>query len=279
MRVTDTFSITEPESLNVIAWKRGKDSSCVQGMGAHMDVAIPGGPPGGGTYEGAYDNTAGTVAIMLYAKAFIDIEVQCDTFLALWSSEEEGLRGSNAFANNDCDYCLPQDKELRFYINMDMMGISYPAKKANGDPFPYHAWSGPDIDPEVQDVAITTILDYVHRDVLNAPMDMRIEGEYGAGCDQHWDDHYNLVMDVHEDTFGRSDHVTFRDLGAQTIFHLGAYDEDYSAYHSPLDTFDNMIAEVGGQEELEKSIQFVMWAALIEFMIADQTPEVRNVNV
>jgi len=279
MRVTDNLSITEPESLNVIAWKRGKDSSCVQGMGAHMDVALPGGPPGGGTYEGAYDNTAGTVAIMLYAKAFVDIEVQCDTFLALWSSEEEGLRGSNAFANNDCDYCLPQDKELRFYINMDMMGISYPAKKANGDPFPYHAWSGPDIDPNVQDVAITTILDYVHRDVLNAPMDMRIEGEYGAGCDQHWDDHYNLVMDVHEDTFGRSDHVTFRDLGAQTIFHLGAYDEDYSAYHSPLDTFDNMIAEVGGQEELEKSIQFVMWAALIEFMIADQTSEVRNVNV
>ena len=263
MRVSDTLSITEPESLNVIAWKRGKDNSCVQGMGAHMDVAIPGGPPGGGTYEGAYDNTAGTVAIMLYAKAFVDIEVQCDTFLALWSSEEEGLRGSNAFANNDCDYCLPQDKELRFYINMDMMGISYPAKKANGDPFPYHAWSGPDIDPEVQDVAITTILDYVHRDVLNAPMDMRIDGEYGAGCDQHWDDHYNLVMDVHEDTFGRSDHVTFRNLGAQTIFHLGAYDEDYSAYHSPLDTFDNMIAEVGGQEELEKSMEFVMWAALI----------------
>ena len=58
-------------------------------------------------------------------------------------------------------------------------------------------------------------------------------------------------MDVHEDTFGRSDHVTFRNLGAQTIFHLGAYDEDYSAYHSPSDTFDNMIAEVGGPEELK----------------------------
>ena len=37
---------------------------------------------------------------------------------------------------------------------MDMMGISYPA--INGDYFPYHAWSGPDFDPEVQDVAITT---------------------------------------------------------------------------------------------------------------------------
>ena len=39
-----------------------------------------------------------------------------------------------------------------------------------------------------------------------------------------------------------------------------------------------MISEVGGQEELEKSIEFVMWAAMLEFMIADQTPEVRNVN-
>ena len=278
LRVTDHGNLAQPESLNVIAWKQGRNDNCVQGMGGHMDIAPPGGPPGGGTYEGAYDNTAGTVAMMLYARAFADLTFECDTFLALWSSEEEGLRGSNAFANNNCDYCLPQDKELEFYINMDMMGMSWPAVKSNGDPFPYHAWSGPDADPEVQDVAITTVLDDVHFNILKAPRDLRIEGSYGAGCDQHWDDHYNLVMDVHEDTFGRSDHVTFRDLGAQTIFHLGAYDEDYDAYHSPSDTLDNMVAEVGGQEELEKSMEFVMWAAMLEFIIADQTPEIRNLN-
>ena len=276
MRVIDHGNPTQPESLNVIAWKEGRSDTCVQGMGAHMDVAPPGSLAG--TYEGAYDNTAGTVSMLLFAKAFVDLNFECDTFLALWSSEEEGLRGSNAFANNDCDYCLPQDKELEFYINMDMMGISWPAHKSNGDPFPYHAWSGPDTDSEVQDVEITTILDDVHFDILKAPRDLRIEGSYGAGCDQHWDDHYNLVMDVHEDTFGRSDHVTFRELGAQTIFHLGAYDADYSAYHSPSDTLDNMVSEVGGQEELEKSIEFVMWAAMLEFIIADQTPEIRNLN-
>jgi len=278
LRVTDHGNPTEPESLNVIAWKQGRNDNCVQGMGGHMDIAPPGGPPGGGTYEGAYDNTAGTVSMMLFARAFADLTFECDTFLALWSSEEEGLRGSSAFANNECDYCLPQDKELEFYINMDMMGMSWPAKKSNGDPFPYHAWSGPDADPEVQDVAITTVLDDVHFNILKAPRDLRIEGSYGAGCDQHWDDHYNLVMDVHEDTFGRSDHVTFRELGAQTIFHLGAYDSDYGAYHSPSDTLDNMVAEVGGQEELEKSMEFVMWAAMLEFIIADQTPEIRNLN-
>ena len=278
LRVTDHGNPTEPESLNVIAWKQGRNDNCVQGMGAHMDIAPPGGPPGGGTYEGAYDNTAGTVSVMLFARAFVDLTFECDTFLALWSSEEEGLRGSSAFANNDCDYCLPKDKELEFYINMDMMGMSWPAHKSNGDPFPYHAWSGPDSDPETQDVAITTILDIVHRDILKAPMNLTIDGTYGAGCDQHWDEHENLVMDVHEDTFGRSDHVTFRELGAQTIFHLGAYDADYSAYHSPSDTLDNMVSEVGGQEELEKSIEFVMWAAMLEFIIADQTPEIRNLN-
>ena len=278
MRVVDTLNPTQPESLNVIAWKEGRSDDCVQGMGAHMDIAPPAGPPGGGPWEGAYDNTAGTVAIMMYAQVLVDLEVECDTFLALWSSEEEGLRGSNAFANNDCEACLPQDKELRFYINMDMMGISWPAVKENGDPFPYHAWSGPDVDPEVQDVAITSVLDHVHRNILKAPMDLRIDGSYGAGCDQHWDDHYNLVMDVHEDTFGRSDHVTFRNLGAQTIFHLGAYDEDYSAYHSPQDTLENMVAVVGGQENLEESIEFVLWAAFLEFVLADQDPEIRNVN-
>jgi len=278
LRVNDHLNPSQPESLNVIAWKEGRSDACVQGMGAHFDIAPPGGPPGGGTYEGAYDNTAGTVSMMLFARAFVDMTFECDTFLALWSSEEEGLRGSNAFANNDCDACLPQDKELRFYINMDMMGISWPAYKPTGEPYPYHAWSGPDDDPNEQDVEITSILDHVHRNILKAPMNMTIEGTYGAGCDQHWDEHENLVMDVHEDTFGRSDHVTFRNLGAQTIFHLGAYDADYDAYHSPSDTLDNMIQMVGGVDEIQKSIEFVMWAAMLEFLIADQTPEVRNVN-
>lgn len=278
LRVIDHQNPTQPESLNVIAWKRGYRDDCVQGMGAHMDISPPAGPPGGGTYEGAYDNTAGTVSMLLYASAFKDLQFECDTFLALWSSEEEGLRGSNAFANNNCDYCLPQDKELEFYINMDMMGISWPAHKPTGEPYPYHAWSGPDNNPEVQDVNITDVLLHVHRDILKAPMNMTINGTYGAGCDQHWDEHENLVMDVHEDTFGRSDHVTFRDRGAQTIFHLGAYDADYSAYHSPQDTLDNMAQVVGGVDELQKSIEFVMWAALLEFIIADQTPEIRNLG-
>ena len=279
LRVTDHGNLAQPESLNVIAWKEGRRDDCVQGMGGHMDIAPPGGPPGGGTYEGAYDNTAGTVSMMLYARAFVDLTFECDTFLALWSSEEEGLRGSNAFANNQCDYCLPHDKELEFYINMDMMGMSWPAKKqGTGDFFPYHAWSGPDADPDIQDVAITDVLDHVHFGILKAERNLTIDGTYGAGCDQHWDEHQSLVFDVHEDTFGRSDHVTFRELGAQTIFHLGAYDEDYSAYHSPSDTLDNMVAEVGGQEELERSMEFVMWAAMLEFIVADQDPDIRNLN-
>ena len=40
-----------------------------------------------------------------------------------------------------------------------------------------------------------------------------------------------------------------------------------------------MIAEVGGPDELKKSIQYVLWAAFLEFILADQTPEVRNVDV
>jgi hypothetical protein len=128
----------------------------------------------------------------------------------------------------------------------------------------------------MQDVEITTVLEKVHFDILKAPRNLTIEGSFGAGCDQHWDEHDNLVLDVHEDTFGRSDHVTFRNLGAQTIFHLGAYDADYSAYHSPSDTLENMVTEAGGQEELERSMEFVMWAAMLEFILADQNENVRN---
>ena len=44
LRVFDHGNPAEPESLNVIAWKRGRDASCVQGMGGHMDIMFPGGP-------------------------------------------------------------------------------------------------------------------------------------------------------------------------------------------------------------------------------------------
>jgi hypothetical protein len=39
-----------------------------------------------------------------------------------------------------------------------------------------------------------------------------------------------------------------------------------------------MVAVVGGQENLEESIEFVLWAAFLEFVLADQDPEIRNVN-
>lgn len=278
LRVTDHQNPTQPESLNVIAWKPGRDETCVNGMGAHMDIAPPASPPAGGTYEGAYDNTAGTTVMLMLAAVLADVELECDTFLALWSSEEEGLRGSNAFATNQCAKCLPDDKELRFYINMDMMGVSWPARKPSGDPYPYHAWSGPDDDPSVDEVAITEVMEKVHFDILNAPQNLTGSEPYGSGCDQHWGEHEHLVLDVHEDTFGRSDHVTFRNQGAQTIFHLGAYDSDYSAYHSPNDTLQNMVDSVGGVEELEKSIDFVLWAALLEFLLSQAHEGVRNVG-
>jgi hypothetical protein len=40
-----------------------------------------------------------------------------------------------------------------------------------------------------------------------------------------------------------------------------------------------MVEMTGGQTELEGAIEFVMWAALLEFLLADQTPEVRNVDI
>ena len=92
-----------------------------------------------------------------------------------------------------------------------------------------------------------------------------------------WDEHSDLVFDVHEDTFGRSDHVTFRGWVRKQFSTLVRTTKiTPHTIHQP--TSDNMIEEVGGQEELEKSMEFVMWAAMLEFIIADQTPEIRNMN-
>ena len=40
-----------------------------------------------------------------------------------------------------------------------------------------------------------------------------------------------------------------------------------------------MIAEVGGPEELKKFHSIRIVGGIFEFVLADQTPEVRNVNV
>ena len=93
LRVFDHGNPAEPESLNVIAWKRGRDTSCVQGMGGHMDIMFPGGPPGGGTYEGAYDNTGGTVSMMLFAKHSLTSKLSAIPSLPYGHLKKKGFVG------------------------------------------------------------------------------------------------------------------------------------------------------------------------------------------
>ena len=68
----------------------------------------------------------------------------------------------------------------------------------------------------------------------------------------------------------RSDYLSFNGSSAR-----GA---PFPAFHLCRAYSENMVAVVGGQENLEESIEFVLWAAFLEFVLADQDPEVRNVN-
>ena len=268
MRVVDHLNPSQPESLNVIAWKRGTSDDCVQGMGSHMDIAPPGGPPGGGTAEGAYDNTAGTVVMMLYAQALVDIEVECDTFLGLWSSEEEGLWGSRSFAND-----LPDGVTVSNYLNLDMAGVNYP-----GD-YALSVYLGPDGTEEAIDQAgMFHLAEWIGADALDLGYEMERgrEAWLAGGESPLWGDIYEDTVAIYESPTARSDHDSFQNIGVATLGWNGLVD-GYPCYHRECDTMETMIEYMDtdnstGINNLVHSWDIVTWWAVYAFLHMDQTP-------
>ena len=94
--------------------------------GAHYDHLGHGGKgnslaskeEAGGIHHGADDNASGTAAVLAIATALSSQPRRRNVILALWSAEEIGLVGSNAFINAPP---VPIDR-LAAYFNFDMVG-------------------------------------------------------------------------------------------------------------------------------------------------------------
>ena len=101
---------------NVIGERAGNTNpTCIYVIGAHMDDM-----PSSGSAPGADDNGSGTVATLMAADILTKYDWGCTLRFALWTGEEQGMRGSAAYAKR----AKGRGENIRGYLNMDMLGYN-----------------------------------------------------------------------------------------------------------------------------------------------------------
>ncbi len=226
---------------NVVAYHWGENTKEWIVLGGHYDVAP-------GTLEGAYDNTGGSNLVVEVARGISQIKTNKTIVFGLWSGEEEGLWGATEFVDS-----IPDDVTVKAYLNFDMAGLNYPA------PFELQALIGPDEDPEIiEQGALINLTNKTAYEILDYP---EVTG----------------VL-VTEDPFGRSDHVRFQQIGVPTVFFFGADDDEYSAYHSPDDTLEEMERVAGSKENLIGGFETVAWMGFYLTVLLDNDDTVHQTD-
>jgi len=246
-------------------------------FGAHFDIApyatptslLPGlEQTGYGTRTGAYDNTAGTSMVLTTAGVLSQFDARRTMVFCLWSSEEEGLWGSSAFAGD-----IPSGVTVSNYLNLDMAGINYP-----GD-YALSVYLGPDDTSEAIDQpGMYHLAEWIGSDALNLSYQIergRVEWEAG-GESPLWQNQYEDVVAIYESPTARSDHDSFQDIGVATLGWNGVVD-GYPCYHKTCDKLETMegymdTANATGEANLVHSWDIVTWWAVFAFLHMDQTP-------
>jgi hypothetical protein len=111
--------------LPAVAGAEGLDKPWIV-VGAHYDHlgrgehgnSLATAAEAGGIHHGADDNASGTAAVLALAADLARQPVRRHVLIALWSAEEIGLVGSNAFV---ADPPVPLD-QIAAYVNFDMVG-------------------------------------------------------------------------------------------------------------------------------------------------------------
>jgi len=218
--------------VNVVAYHWGENRDDWIVYGAHYDVAPL------ATWEGAYDNTAGTCAVVSVAKGFSQFETNKTMVFGLWSSEEQGLHGSDEFVKN-----LPPDVTVNANINLDMIGLAYPSpgKRLSGMVFPDENASA------VDHPHFVWYMNHTIYDVLGLTRDTDI-------------------FSVREGGGGGSDHTPFRREGIPAVFY---HSGPVSNYHTMGDTLDNMIVDAGSVELLIGGFDTALWICFLTAFFLD----------
>jgi hypothetical protein len=225
------------EVLNVIGYHWGKnrpDEWIV--LGGHYDIKEK-------TLEGAYDNTAGTVAVMEIAKAVSKMQTDRTVVFCLWSGEEQGLWGSENFADN-----IPENVTVKTYLNYDMVGLNWPQV------YQLNVLAGPDeIDGIVENPELINISNIVISNILQYPSN---------------------GFDVKETSEGSSDQASFWPYGVPTIYYAGVI--VYPGYHNKADDLATMEVMAGGRQQLMEGFETVVWVSYYTVLLLDNDEIVKQ---
>ncbi|KAG7663177.1 APE3 [[Candida] subhashii] len=115
-------------TLNVIAETVFGDHDNVVALGAHSDSVAEG--------PGINDDGSGTISLLEVAKHLTNFKVNNAVRFAWWAAEEEGLLGSNYYADN---LSPKQNSKVRLFMDYDMMAspnFEYEVYDANNEDHP-----------------------------------------------------------------------------------------------------------------------------------------------
>ncbi|KAK6463552.1 aminopeptidase yscIII transferrin receptor [Scheffersomyces coipomensis] len=120
--------ITNITTLNVIAETRFGDHDNVVSLGAHSDSVTEG--------PGINDDGSGTISLLEVAKELTKFKVKNAVRFAWWAAEEEGLLGSDYYANSLNE---EENSKVRLFMDYDMMAspnYEYEVYDANNEDHP-----------------------------------------------------------------------------------------------------------------------------------------------
>tara|TARA_B110000014_G_scaffold256009_1_gene238566 strand:+ start:123 stop:1472 length:1350 start_codon:yes stop_codon:yes gene_type:complete len=253
----------DPDQLNVVGYNWGRvnpDEYIV--IGGHFDIAYLFTPPGGGTNEGANDDTSGSTVSLEMAQALAQMEFDHTVVAALWACEEEGLLGSRAYVDH-----LPENVSVRAYMNFDMVSLNYPITPLTE---PLIGPGGEIFSPTKYDWAISiaganqTNMERMH-DWVGTTIEDDLAYQPTEGNPITWQIAESCA----------SDHCSFFSEGYPTFnfFSPGGDISFWQEWHSPSDTLEFMTAKAGGEAGMASGFNSLVWSSLDLFIRVDNAED------
>ena len=249
----------DPDQLNVVGYNWGRvnpDEYIV--IGGHFDIAYMFTPPGGGTNEGANDDTSGSTVSLEMAQALAKLEFDHTVVAALWACEEEGLLGSRAYVDH-----LPENVTVRAYMNFDMVALNYPITPPSepligpgGEIFSATKYDWTISVAGANDSNMQRMHDWVGLTIEN---DLAYQPTAGNP----------ITWQIAESC--ASDHCAFFSAGFPTFnfFSPGGDVSFWQEWHSPSDTLEFMTAKAGGPDGMASGFNSLVWTSLDLFIRVD----------
>lgn len=191
------------EKRNVIAQQTGDEQpERIYLLTAHLDSTSQ------DPYNfapGADDNASGTAAVMAIADILSQYNFDCTLRYILFTGEEQGLRGSIAYAND----VVALGENVEAVLNLDMLGYNTPGTASTIE---------------------------LHTRPDNAG-DLAIANLFADAVDAY---NINLIPQILPDRLSFSDHAPFWDRGYTAILAIEDWDDHTPYYHRTTDQLENL---------------------------------------